>query len=143
MTQEPTRQGFTLIELLVVIAIITILIGLLLPGVQKARDAANRTSCQNDLKQMGLALHNYHDANQKLPPGYVATGPYVNGRTDTAPGWAWGTFILPYLEQGNLYNEYNFTAAFAVASLLSVVALITLVAKKLVEWKGEVRGGQA
>src|SRR5580693_5332121 len=98
------RHGFTLIELLVVIAIIAILVALLVPAVQKVREAAARLSCTNNLKQVGLAMHNYHDANRKFPPGYVATGPYVNGATDTSPGWGWATFILPYLEQNALYN---------------------------------------
>jgi prepilin-type N-terminal cleavage/methylation domain-containing protein/prepilin-type processing-associated H-X9-DG protein len=105
--RRPTRGGFTLIELLVVIAIISVLLGLLLPAVQKVRSAAARIQCQNNLKQLGLALHNYHDANQACPPGYRATAPYIDGATDTAPGWGWAAFVLPHLEQDNLYRQFD------------------------------------
>jgi prepilin-type N-terminal cleavage/methylation domain-containing protein/prepilin-type processing-associated H-X9-DG protein len=101
------RAGFTLVELLVVIAIMGVLIGLLMPAVQKVREAANRISCQNNLKQIGLAMHNYQDARLSLPPGYCASGPYVDGTTDTSPGWGWATYILPYMEQDNLYDQFT------------------------------------
>jgi prepilin-type N-terminal cleavage/methylation domain-containing protein/prepilin-type processing-associated H-X9-DG protein len=101
------RRGFTLIELLVVIAIIAVLIALLLPAVQSAREAARRTTCVNNLKQMGIALHNYHDALLVFPPGYIAASKFIDGETDTAPGWSWASMILPQLEQGPLYSSFN------------------------------------
>jgi prepilin-type N-terminal cleavage/methylation domain-containing protein/prepilin-type processing-associated H-X9-DG protein len=97
------RRGFTLIELLVVIAIIAILIGLLLPAVQKVRDAAARTQCSNNLKQMGLALHNYHDVNNKLPWGIAYSG--QGGATYPFYYWSWMAMMMPYYEQDNLYKQ--------------------------------------
>jgi prepilin-type N-terminal cleavage/methylation domain-containing protein/prepilin-type processing-associated H-X9-DG protein len=108
MRLRTSRPGFTLIELLVVIAIIAILIALLVPAVQKVREAAARSQCQNNLKQIGLACHNFHDAHRRLPPGYAATGAYVDGASDTAPGWGWSAYLLPYLEQDNLFRSIKF-----------------------------------
>jgi prepilin-type N-terminal cleavage/methylation domain-containing protein/prepilin-type processing-associated H-X9-DG protein len=102
------RSGFTLIELLVVIAIIAVLVGLLLPAVQKVREAANRMKCQNNLKQIGLALHNYHDAMNKFPYG---KGPSYGATVPGAPvyaRWSPHALLLPYIEQSNLYNSINF-----------------------------------
>ncbi len=101
------REGFTLIELLVVIAIIAVLIALLLPAVQAAREAARRAACVNNLKQMGIALHNYHDEVLAFPPGYIAASRFIDGETDTAPGWSWASMILPALDQAPLYAALN------------------------------------
>jgi len=110
MSSHPLRAGrrdraFTLIELLVVIAIIAILIALLVPAVQKVREAAARTACSNNLHQIGLALHNHHDSRGTFPPGGMQTG--ANG---TSCYTNWAIEILPYLEQGDLYKQYNQTA---------------------------------
>ncbi|MDB5342108.1 MAG: hypothetical protein JWP89_485 [Schlesneria sp.] len=97
------KKGFTLIELLVVIAIIAVLIALLLPAVQQAREAARRTQCKNNLKQMGLALHNYHDTYLSFPPGSIA----LPQNTINNVTMGWGIAILPYIDQAPLYNTYN------------------------------------
>src|SRR3954449_3544565 len=101
------RGGFTLIELLVVIAIIAVLIGLLLPAVQKVRAAAARVGCQNNLKQLGLAVHGYLTANDRLPPNGVFT--YSGGAVVQTSPWSANARILPYIEQENLFRGIDFT----------------------------------
>ncbi|MBI5758393.1 MAG: DUF1559 domain-containing protein [Planctomycetales bacterium] len=107
------RRAFTLIELLVVIAIIAVLIALLLPAVQQAREAARRTQCRNNLKQIGVALHNYHDRSGMFPPALIMSGRYNTAQyvTDRDPvlnttGWV---MLLPYLDQQAMYDQYNFS----------------------------------
>jgi prepilin-type N-terminal cleavage/methylation domain-containing protein/prepilin-type processing-associated H-X9-DG protein len=93
------RKGFTLVELLVVIAIIGVLI---------ARETARRLQCSNNLKQIGLGLHNYHSSQKCFPPGYLSAAGPGGPADDQGPGWGWGAFILPYLEQGNVYGQIHF-----------------------------------
>lgn len=114
MTKSGKRAAFTLIELLVVIAIIAVLIALLLPAVQQAREAARRTQCRNNLKQFGLALQNYHDSFQTLPPGYVSL--FDGSGNDLGPGWGWPAQLLPQFDQGPLYNQVNFNLGIEVAA---------------------------
>src|SRR5271157_4735242 len=125
VSQCRMARGFTLIELLVVIAIISVLIALLLPAVQQAREAARRAQCVNNLKQIGLAMHNYEQSIGTFPPGYVssinttvvnpcnADQEMQNGGVDLGTGWAWGSMILPFLEQQPLYSSINFNLSVA------------------------------
>jgi prepilin-type N-terminal cleavage/methylation domain-containing protein/prepilin-type processing-associated H-X9-DG protein len=110
MRQPTSRAGFTLVELLVVIAIIGVLVALLLPAVQAARESARRMRCTSNLKQLALALHNYHDTYQRFPAGqyFCKTAPCTD-RPQWWQGWGWSASILPYVEQGALAQQFNFS----------------------------------
>src|SRR5262245_35081038 len=116
----PPRRGFTLVELLVVIAIIGTLVALLLPAVQAAREAARASQCKNQLKQIGLASHQYHDISGRLPPGWIANQP------EGVPGWGWASALLPYLEQRNL-DENLINRRLAIADAANQAARETVV----------------
>jgi prepilin-type N-terminal cleavage/methylation domain-containing protein/prepilin-type processing-associated H-X9-DG protein len=108
MKRHHSRKAFTLIELLVVIAIIAVLIGLLLPAVQKVRESASRLKCKNNLKQIGLALHNYHDTHMSFPAGYESSVGPGGPADDLGPGWGWAAKILPQMEQENVTRNIHF-----------------------------------
>jgi len=108
MSRKICRAGFTLIELLVVIAIIAILVALLLPAVQQAREAARRTQCKNNVKQIALALHNYHDTHNTFPPAEFSLG--TSGTTRLGNGLSFHTMLLPYIDQTPLYSRFDFNS---------------------------------
>ena len=136
----PGRRGFTLVELLVAIAVISVLMALILPAVQSAREAARKVSCRNRLKQIGIALHLYEEANHVFPSGYIyfgATAPVHSAvpqsqsfRTDAppptpqfqpnGPGWSWLTLILPHMDQGPLHRKINFNADVSLPSAAEI-----------------------
>jgi len=116
-------EGFTLVELLVVIAIMGLLIALLLPAVQSAREASRRGQCRNNLKQLGIACHNYSNAKKALPPGYSAAA--GTSADATTPGWGWAAHLLPYMDETALFRQLDFTQALetqtAIQSRLAVL----------------------
>ncbi len=128
------RRGFTLIELLVVIAIIAVLVALLLPAVQQAREAARRSSCKNNMKQLGVALHNYHDVHRVFPSGWIganAAGPHTGldspDLTGFGNGFGWGAMALPFIESGSLYSQLNFSLPLTDSANASSIATVVSV----------------
>ncbi|MCA8996413.1 MAG: DUF1559 domain-containing protein [Planctomycetaceae bacterium] len=126
MRRRNSHRGFTLIELLVVIAIIAILIALLLPAVQQAREAARRTQCKNNMKQMGLALHNYHDVSKTFPAALISSGRYNSGTYYSNGNWVMDVtgwqMLLPYLDQAPLYNQFDTNQRSVDANAYSLTA---------------------
>ncbi|MGQ9574790.1 MAG: DUF1559 family PulG-like putative transporter [Thermoguttaceae bacterium] len=124
------RAAFTLVELLVVIAIIGILVALLLPAVQAAREAARRTQCANNLRQLGLAMHQYHGALKSFPPGFMA----IDHLGQVSGGWAWGVFLMPYIEQSPLQDILSPTK-YTLSQVISDPALLPMLQMQLAVFK--------
>lgn len=117
-SRPPRTTGFTLVELLVVLAIIAVLMAVLMPAVQSSREAVRRIHCRNQIRQLGLALHNYHEIHNRFPAGSYIIGPSFR----TMSGWGWGAMILPHVEQAPLYHQIDFNLGTAVASNQAVIA---------------------
>ena len=133
MNRSRSSKGFTLVELLVVIAIIGVLIGMLLPAVQSVREAARRTECLNNMRQLGLSLHNYESAHQAFPPSRLApddqripSDQTANPRGAETAFQSWTTLLLPFIEQGNLSSEFDFNSAWFASGQNSAVAATPL-----------------
>jgi len=132
------RRGFTLVELLVVIAIIGVLVALLLPAVQAAREAARRMSCSNNIRQLALALHNYEDSNKRFPPGTIYIYPLAPAAdlniTIDQGNWGWGAMLLPFVEQGNLHTTLRVGTVDMVAAVDNAASLAAM-RQKLSNWR--------
>ncbi len=126
MCRRSLAKGFTLVELLVVIAIIGVLVALLLPAIQAAREAARRMQCTSNLRQLGIATQNYHDTYKRFPPGFMA----VDHAGQVAGGWAWGVFLMPFIEQSPLQHELSVTK-YTLSQVISDPDLLPMLQMKL------------